>query len=593
MSELGLPPKGGNGISSAAPSDDKGPSTSSIGRTKEEDIRDHATFERYHFVGRKFPWSHLESVGWNYHPGGSYRAPAVHGAPGPLFASAKHVQEYLDSWAVSDVYTTLRWAPDYRQQKRAQTSNDENEADAKVDEEQASKEREVGIALRTAVLDSVVAHNPKALSNESRFVDESAPKVTPKVTTETVEEETRARKVRRSSRESSSSARSGTVTAVEQGTDLYLHKRSRGSKSKKPKVQWSSGGRQERLSLAECEEFVQSSSTEEVEKIEASYHEQFSSWRYLLSTNHSLLLYGAGSKRELVTTFAKEELAREGSVLTIDGTDSDVSMAAILDLLVQVYLDGSEPADLSAVPHEGGTVPAIGKFCPWKAEPTIERALMVGRGLAHRAHHTAIDCVPTPVFLVIHSLDALLRTPVTQQALATLIVNSIVSNGVACVRLVASVDHVDAPTLLWDPLTESNFSWVPCCVHTYRPYLEELATIEEQAQSKKTERTSRTTTQAKRILDVLRNLAPRHTEVVQLLAQLQSGSSNEWVDYLKYRDRCKQACAINKDTQLRNLLTELKDHGLVVTKTEGSNELCQIPFSAAKLREIIEFDRGA
>jgi origin recognition complex subunit 2 len=572
MSELRVP--------TATPSDDDDtPPSRSRGRTtqQEDDIRDHAAFERYHFVGIKFPWSHLEAVGWTYHPDGTYRAPVVvHGTPGLLFASAKQVLEYLDSWAVPHVYTTLRWT----------------KGNAKVDEEQASTEREVGTSLRTAVLERIFARNGKASSKESRFAEKAMSEGTAELPVGAAAEDTRARKVRRSSRESSS-GRAGTVTAVEQGTDLYLHKRSRGSKSQKPKIQWNSSKRQERLSLAECEEFVQSSSMEEAERIEASYQDQFSGWRFLLSTNHSLLLYGAGSKRELINNFAKKELAREGSVLTIEGTDNKVSMTAILDLLVQVYLDGEEPADLSVVPHEGDTVPVVGKFCSWKTESTIERALMVGRGLAHKAHNTERECVPTPVFLVIHSLDTFLRTPATQQALAALIVNSTVSNGVASVRLVASVDHVDAPTLLWDPLTEANFAWVPCCVHTYRPYLEELATIEEQAQSKKTERTSRTTTQAKRILDVLRNLAPRHTEVVQLLAQLQSGSANEWVDYLKYRDRCKQACAINKDTQLRNLLTELKDHGLVVTKTEGSNELCQIPFSAEKLREIIEFDRGA
>ena len=102
----------------------------------------------------------------------------------------------------------------------------------------------------------------------------------------------------------------------------------------------------------------------------------------------------------------------------------------------------------------------------------------------------------------------------------------------------------------------------------------------------------RTNTQADRILDVLRGLAPRHTEVVQLLAQLQT-KANEWVDYLQYRDRCKTACAVNKDSQLRQLMKELMDHGLVASKTQGSSELVQIPFSTGKIQEIIDFERGS
>jgi origin recognition complex subunit 2 len=326
---------------------------------------------------------------------------------------------------------------------------------------------------------------------------------------------------------------------------------------------------------------------DQVEVIENKYRSEFGKWRFLLSTNHSLLFYGAGSKRELLNSFARDELYKEGESLVIDGTDKDVTVTGILDILVQLYLNGTEPHELFSIKCRPENVPVTGKCCPLKAPPVVERAIMVGRGLAHAVEESEKPLPPK--FLIIHSRDARLTSSRDQEALAMLVINSTVSNGVAALRIVASVDHVDAPTFLWTPVTEANFAWFPCCVHTHRPFLQELDLVEEDgAQKKQAQRESRTSTQAQRILDVLQNLAPRHTEVVQLLARLQV-NKNDWVDYFKYRERCKSACAINKDSQLRALLRELMDHGLVVSRTEGSKEMVRIPFD---LQEIIEFQRS-
>ena len=49
-------------------------------------------------------------------------------------------------------------------------------------------------------------------------------------------------------------------------------------------------------------------------------------WTFLLSTNHSLILYGFGSKRDLLNDFAKRELSIRGIVLVMIGYDSDISI---------------------------------------------------------------------------------------------------------------------------------------------------------------------------------------------------------------------------------------------------------------------------
>lgn len=542
-----------------------------------EDIELHPEYWRYHIPnsheGFRWLWKHLNKLGWSHRAStGTYQAPTrPDGTPGRVFDTAKAVTDYLNSFALSNIYTNLQWV-------------DDNNA-----KDETRKDREIGLALRKAVLARSHRKQENILDdNDDRFAvssddDEDG-------TSTNISTKRNGNAVRRSSR---TGAGSRTVTAMEKGTDLYLRKRTKGRSQKKRATATDTSSKfasKQRLSLKECREFVENYPMDEVENFEAAYREQFGRWRFILSTNHSLLFYGAGSKRELLNVFANDELYKEGQSLVIDGTDDDLTVQRLLDVLVHVFLQGDEPTELSAIPCLPEHVPLTAKFCPWKTEPLIERAIMIGRCLAHHVE-TSEQPVP-PSFLVIHSLDARLATPVAQEALAALIVNSTVSNGVASLRLVASVDHIDAPTFLWDTITEANFSWFPCCVHTHRPYVQELGLIDEDgAYRKKAVRAIRSHTQEQRVLDVLRNLAPRHTEVVQLLAQLQANNKKEWVDYLQYRDRCKSACAINKDSQLRNLLTELKDHGLVVSKTEGSNEFVQVPFSSEKLQEIVDFER--
>lgn len=61
--------------------------------------------------------------------------------------------------------------------------------------------------------------------------------------------------------------------------------------------------------------------------------DNISQWKFLLSTNHSLLFHGFGSKRILLNQFASE-LRSCGDVLTLDGHDSDINISSILDVIV-------------------------------------------------------------------------------------------------------------------------------------------------------------------------------------------------------------------------------------------------------------------
>lgn len=412
----------------------------------------------------------------------------------------------------------------------------------------------------------------------------------------------------------------GSATVVEKGSDLYLHKKGRKVGSKKKRAQdaknnnsSSSSADQQDLpafpTLAECAKLMRTFDVTACEAIEAYYAQHcFSQWRHMLSTNHSLLLYGNGSKYDLLSKFCKNELSKEGYVLQIDGFDPDVTIDAILDLLVTLFLDDQDPdprecdglflRQIESI-ASATNIPQLHTFR--NPITAVDRAVCVARALSKRSAETGV-----PVFLVIHSLEGKgLCTDLAQAALAAMVRHAVPDGGgggqAAAIRLVASVDHVDASAALWScSTTAASVCWWRQEIHTYRPYVVELAMLADQDVSAKkaASKQNRATEQAARVLEVLKNLAPRYGEVMQILAKLQlnelkSSSKSPWVDYKVFRTECKSGFIIDKESKLRTLQTELTDHRLMISKTEGPSEFVSIPYNEDKLKEIIAFKRSA
>jgi len=436
---------------------------------------------------------------------------------------------------------------------------------------------------------------------------------------------------RRSKRHSSTTAATAattnkSVTATEKGTDLYLHRKSKGRKSKAPPPS-STDISTEDLSfptLDECKERMRAFDTSVCDKIETYYREHcFASWRHLLSTNHSLILYGNGSKHTLLSDFCERELQLEGYALQIDGFHPDVTVDGILDLLVTMFLDGVEPPAtvglfLRQTAQKHFAVEDVPDPYNFQTRTTVERAVTVARALAQHCAETT----RTPIFLVVHSLDGL-RTERAQDALAALVQHGVPGGSdVAALRLVASLDHVDASAALWSSATTTKFRWIWKEVHTHRPYIEELALLgnDEDAlltgnkkRSARSKKLSMATKQEANALQVLKNLASRHSEIMQILAQLQlnqlrsskrdksnnnnnnsnnNNSEEAWVSFKTFLSECKGRFVVSKESVLRSMQSELKDHRLIVSKTESNTEYVMVPFSVDKLKEIIAYTRG-
>jgi origin recognition complex subunit 2 len=511
---------------------------------------------RFRFIEYNFlplVWSCLREAGWTYHNGSTYHDPGSR-----TIGNSNDVVAYLDRFAIPDVRSNL---------ESFQRS---------VFTEQDQEEEQRGIQLRRDVL-RIWYRRTASKSVEKIATGEST---TTTSTTTTSHKGTS----RRSSRAS--------VTSIEKGSDLYLHKNTLKARGKEKKAQRPLDIPIEAPStlpsIQECIKGIEEYPLDQVFAIEKAYKSSFEDWRFLLSTNHSLLFFGAGSKRNLLNQFCEQELDKEGYALAIDGFDSHVTVEGILDLLVTLFLDGKEPIPMASL--EAGDHQRVGISNPWKAHELVERAIVVSRALAHAATNSLV-----PIFLVIHNLDGeSFRNTLAQESLAALLVNSTVANGVASVRLVASVDHVDASALLWNVSSSANFAWIWKEVHTHRPYVEELAMLSEDVRKKTAKLKNQELDHADRALEVLKNLAPRHAEVVQILARLQLGQSqiDGWIDYSAFRGECKTKCAISKDSQLRSFLVELNDHRLIISKKDNGTELVRVPYSEAKLHEILAYNRN-
>jgi origin recognition complex subunit 2 len=352
-----------------------------------------------------------------------------------------------------------------------------------------------------------------------------------------------------------------------------------------------------------------------VQEMEAWYRtECFADWAFQLSTNHSLLFYGNGSKYELLNQFGDMELSQHGTVLKLDGFAPEITIERILDVLVDVFLDRTEPEPTEFLDYgnKENDDKLLNNAILEPHSTIVERARNIAKALARHCANTL-----EPIYLILHNIDGPnLCTDVAQEALVALVVNGIPERGhVAAIRFVASMDHVGASSTLWAPFTNFHFRWLWKEVHTHRPYVQELIMLPDEEITNKNSRASRNKKNSRtleqktgRIMQVLRNLAPRHGEVMQVLAKLQIKvlnqrqqqvpetntisptveiSSTPWVDYKIFRAECKKNFLIDKDAKLRLLLTELKDHQMLQTHYEGASEYVCIPYTLEKLQEIL------
>ena len=197
------------------------------------------------------------------------------------------------------------------------------------------------------------------------------------------------------------------------------------------------------------------------------------------------------------------------------------------------------------------------------------------------------------VFLVVHNIDGpTLRGEKAQGLLAQLA-------AVPAVRLVCSIDHINAP-LLWDQQKLSKFNFVWFDATTFVPYSEET-------RNENSFMVKQSGTLALNSLNhVFASLTPNAKDIYLMIARYQIESLDEQDvadkdgEEAAYRGiafndlyrKCKGAFLVNSDLTLRAQLIEFRDHKLInVKKGQDGYDYLTIPLNSSTLKEFME-DQG-
>jgi len=176
---------------------------------------------------------------------------------------------------------------------------------------------------------------------------------------------------------------------------------------------------------------------EAFDKFELQYQQQFYEWSFSMATNQSILLYGLGSKIDLMASFG-QYLAQEGDVVSLNGYDPSIDLGQFLDYFDQMFCEGKGAQS---------NLQMSGVKKGWE-----KKAAMVAKSFASKRSR--------PLFLLIHNIDGVgLCNSWAQDAISALTVNSN-RDGSQMIRIVASVDNVNAAMVLWTPIVEHKFDWV-------------------------------------------------------------------------------------------------------------------------------------
>jgi origin recognition complex subunit 2 len=321
------------------------------------------------------------------------------------------------------------------------------------------------------------------------------------------------------------------------------------------------------LTLQESNELlagIPETHAKEIENLQAAHRQQFTQWKFEVDNGYNILLFGYGSKRTLMETFATEELAEEMAVVVVNGYFPTLSLDLVLSEILQ---------------HIGA--------------PTT------GDNLALVATH-----LREPLAIIVHSLDSpVLRQPKNQQILSTLAANKYIT-------MVASVDHVNAP-LLFDSLKSSRYNFLWHDTTTFIPYKHELSFETATFLSGTTSATA-AVGGLPGIKAVLNNLTSNARTLYLLVLQhqypLQEGmepaGQDHGVTFSQLRELCaKKILPLANPTTLRNVLQEFFDHGLIVRNDGrgntgarkgrgGGGEILWAPFGRVVVKEVIEFLGG-
>ncbi|PIA27610.1 hypothetical protein AQUCO_07600052v1 [Aquilegia coerulea] len=336
--------------------------------------------------------------------------------------------------------------------------------------------------------------------------------------------------------------------------NYFLAKELRGSAKK-------SGGKLSDLKLVDEQELRDATSKletkheKEIVALMESYKSQYYQWAFELRCGFGLLMYGFGSKKALIEDFASTALTEYG-VVVINGYLQSINLKHVVIAMAEILSDQLKLKRKSQQPF---------------SSKSLDDLLIFLDG----SHMKESDCF---VCVVIHNIDGPgLRELETQQILSRLA-------SCSYVRIVASIDHVNAP-LLWDKkMVHTQFNWSWYHVPTFAPYKVEGVFFPLILAS------GGTAQNAKTALIVLQSLTPNAQSVFKVLAEHQVAHPDE--EGMPVNDLytiCRERFLVSSQITLNSHLTEFKDHDLVKTRRHADGQDClYIPLTSEALEKLLQ-----
>nr|VDD05702.1 unnamed protein product [Brassica oleracea] len=306
---------------------------------------------------------------------------------------------------------------------------------------------------------------------------------------------------------------------------------------------------------------IETKHEKEISELMNEYKTMYPKWVFELRCGFGLLMYGFGSKKGLLEDFASSSLT-EYSVVVINGYLPSVNLKQVLLAIAELLSEQLKSRRRSSVSLAKGQ------------EAFPSRSVDVILSFLHGSQSEDKDCF---ICVVVHNIDGpALRDPESQQTLAQL---------ASCshIRIIASIDHVNA-TLLWDKkMVHKQFNWLWHHVPTFAPYKVEGVFFPLVLAQGSTAQTAKTAA------IVLQSLTPNAQNVFKILADYQLSHPDE--DGMPTEDlysASRERFFVSSQVTLNSHLTEFKDHELVKTKRNSDGQEClNIPLSSDALRQLL------
>ena len=294
----------------------------------------------------------------------------------------------------------------------------------------------------------------------------------------------------------------------------------------------------------------------------------FPQWRFELSNSFNICLYGYGSKRKLVTAFAKYLHTKSRSypprILMVNGYTPTLTVRQVLTTLATLVFECTP----STLPSKLGTQP---------------REI-----LSTLLNQLSTSPPPSPYLVFINSLDALpLRRPPNPALFAQLAASP-------HINLLATCDMPNFP-LLWDTNLRDQYNFLFHDTTTFESYSPvEIGSVVDDV-NELLGRSGRSVKGKEGVGFVLRSLPENARSlyrvlIAELLAAMdEEGGGEGGVEYKVLYQKVVEEFICSNEMGFRQLLKEFYDHQMIVSRRDGSgSELLGVPWRREEMEAILE-----